>query len=82
MWDGLGGTIIRWPIHVWACYVKHAVTGLTSVGISRCGDTMKAGFIGLGTMGGTKAYNAITRGQDSVVHAHKQAAAPRHMHEG
>ena len=82
MWDGPGGTIIRWPIHVWACYVKHAVTGLTSVGISRCGDTMKVGFIGLGTMGGHMAYNALNGGNALVVHDINQAAAASQLEAG
>jgi 3-hydroxyisobutyrate dehydrogenase len=43
---------------------------------------MKVGFIGLGTMGGHMAYNALNGGNDLVVHDINQAAAARHLEGG
>ena len=40
---------------------------------------MKVGFIGLGTMGGHMAYNALNGGNELVVHDINQAAAARHL---
>ena len=43
---------------------------------------MKVGFIGLGTMGGHMAYNALNGGNELVVHDINQAAAARHLEAG
>ena len=43
---------------------------------------MKVGFIGLGTMGGSMAYNALDGGNDLVVHDINPASARRHWEAG
>ena len=43
---------------------------------------MKIGFIGLGTMGGSMAYNALDGGNELVVHDIKSASATRHLEAG
>ena len=43
---------------------------------------MKVGFIGLGTMGGSMAYNALDGGNDLVVHDINSASATRHLEAG
>jgi 3-hydroxyisobutyrate dehydrogenase-like beta-hydroxyacid dehydrogenase len=43
---------------------------------------MKVGFIGLGTMGGHMAYNALNGGNELVVHDINHAAASRHLEAG
>ena len=43
---------------------------------------MKVGFIGLGTMGGSMAYNALQGGHELVVHDIRQEAATRHLEAG
>ena len=43
---------------------------------------MKVGFIGLGTMGGSMAYNALQGGNELVVHDIHREAATRHLEEG
>ncbi len=45
-------------------------------------DQMKIGFIGLGTMGGSMAYNALDGGNEMVVHDINPAAATRHLEAG
>ena len=43
---------------------------------------MKVGFIGLGTMGGSMAYNALQGGNEMVVHDIRREAATRHLEAG
>ena len=43
---------------------------------------MKVGFIGLGTMGGSMAYNALDGGNEMVVHDINRASATRHLEAG
>ena len=43
---------------------------------------MKVGFIGLGTMGGSMAYNALDGGNEMVVHDINPASATRHLEAG
>ena len=43
---------------------------------------MKVGFIGLGTMCGSMAYNALDGGNEMVVHDINPASAPRHLDAG
>ena len=43
---------------------------------------MKVGFIGLGTMGGSMAYNALEGGNQLVVHDINPASATRHLEAG
>jgi len=43
---------------------------------------MKVGFIGLGTMGGSMAYNTIQGGHELVVHDIRRASATRHLEAG
>ena len=43
---------------------------------------MKVGFIGLGTMGGSMAYNALDGGNEMVVHDINAASATRHLEAG
>ncbi|HCG91017.1 MAG TPA: 3-hydroxyisobutyrate dehydrogenase [Dehalococcoidia bacterium] len=43
---------------------------------------MKVGFIGLGTMGGHMAYNAISGGHELVIHDINPQAATRHLEAG
>ncbi len=43
---------------------------------------MKVGFIGLGTMGGSMAYNALEGGNELVVHDINPASATRHLEAG
>ena len=43
---------------------------------------MKIGFIGLGTMGGSMAYNALDGGNEMVVPDINPASAPRHLEAG
>ncbi|MEC9272431.1 MAG: NAD(P)-binding domain-containing protein, partial [Chloroflexota bacterium] len=43
---------------------------------------MKVGFIGLGTMGGHMAYNALDGGNELVVHDINPASATRHLEGG
>lgn len=43
---------------------------------------MKIGFIGLGTMGGSMAYNTIQGGHELVVHDIRREAATRHLEAG
>ena len=45
-------------------------------------DSMKVGFIGLGTMGGSMAYNALDGGNELVVHDINPASATRHLEAG
>ena len=40
---------------------------------------MKVGFIGLGTMGGSMAYNTLQGGHELVVHDIRKEAATRHL---
>jgi len=43
---------------------------------------MKVGFIGLGTMGGSMAYNTLEGGHDLVVHDIRRESATRHLEAG
>ena len=43
---------------------------------------MKVGFIGLGTMGGSMAYNTIQGGHELVVHDIRRESATRHLEAG
>ncbi len=43
---------------------------------------MKVGFIGLGTMGNSMAYNALQGGNEMVVHDIRREAATRHLEAG
>ena len=43
---------------------------------------MKVGFIGLGTMGGSMAYNTIRGGHELVVHDIRRESATRHLEAG
>ena len=43
---------------------------------------MKVGFIGLGTMGGSMAYNTLQAGSPPTVHDIRREAATRHLEEG
>ena len=43
---------------------------------------MKVGFIGLGTMGGSMAYNALQGGHELVVHDIQRESATRHLEAG
>ena len=43
---------------------------------------MKVGFIGLGTMGGSMAYNALQGGNELVVHDIRRESATRHLEAG
>ncbi|PKB81523.1 MAG: 3-hydroxyisobutyrate dehydrogenase [SAR202 cluster bacterium Io17-Chloro-G9] len=43
---------------------------------------MKVGFIGLGTMGSSMAYNALQGGNELVVHDIQREAATRHLEAG
>ena len=43
---------------------------------------MKVGFIGLGTMGGSMAYNALQGGHELVVHDIRRASETRHLEAG
>ena len=43
---------------------------------------MKIGFIGLGIMGGSMAYNTLRAGSDLTVHDIRREAATRHLEEG
>ena len=43
---------------------------------------MKVGFIGLGTMGGSMAFNTIQGGHELVVHDIRRASATRHLEAG
>ena len=43
---------------------------------------MKIGFIGLGTMGGSMAYNALDGGNEMVVHDINPASAARNLEAG
>ena len=43
---------------------------------------MKVGFIGLGTMGSSMAYNALQGGNEMVVHDIRREAATRHLEAG
>lgn len=43
---------------------------------------MKVGFIGLGTMGGSMAYNTLQGGHDLVVHDLHRESATRHLEAG
>lgn len=43
---------------------------------------MKIGFIGLGTMGGSMAYNALDGGNEMIVHDINPASATRHLEAG
>lgn len=43
---------------------------------------MKVGFIGLGTMGGHMAYNAISGGHELLIHDINPQAATRHLEAG
>ena len=43
---------------------------------------MKIGFIGLGTMGGRMAYNALDGGNEMIVHDINPASATRHLEAG
>ena len=43
---------------------------------------MKIGFIGLGTMGGSMAYNALDGGNEMVVHDINPASVTRHLEAG
>jgi len=43
---------------------------------------MKVGFIGLGTMGGSMAYNALDGGNEMVVHDINPASGTRHLEAG
>ena len=43
---------------------------------------MKVGFIGLGTMGGGMAFNALRGGNEMVVHDIRRESATRHLEAG
>ena len=43
---------------------------------------MKVGFIGLGTMGGGMAFNALQGGNEMVVHDIRRESATRHLEAG
>ncbi len=43
---------------------------------------MKVGFIGLGTMGGSMAFNALQGGHELVVHDIRRESATRHLEAG
>ncbi|PKB65317.1 MAG: 3-hydroxyisobutyrate dehydrogenase [SAR202 cluster bacterium Io17-Chloro-G2] len=43
---------------------------------------MKVGFIGLGTMGGSMAYNALQGGNELTVHDIRRESATRHLEAG
>ncbi|MCI0798537.1 MAG: NAD(P)-dependent oxidoreductase [Chloroflexi bacterium] len=43
---------------------------------------MKVGFIGLGTMGGSMAYNTLQGGHELVVHDIRRESATRHLEAG
>ena len=43
---------------------------------------MKVGFIGLGTMGGSMAYNTLKAGHEMLVHDIRREAATRHLEDG
>ena len=43
---------------------------------------MKVGFIGLGTMGGSMAYNALQGGNELVVHDIRRESATPHLEAG
>ena len=43
---------------------------------------MKIGFIGLGTMGGSMAYNTLQAGFELTVHDLRPEAATRHLEAG
>ena len=43
---------------------------------------MKVGFIGLGTMGASMAYNCLQSGNEMVVHDIRREAATRHLEAG
>ena len=43
---------------------------------------MKVGFIGLGTMGGSMAYNVLQGGHELVVHDIRRESATRHLEAG
>ena len=43
---------------------------------------MKVGFIGLGTMGASMAYNCLQGGNEMVVHDIRREAATRHLEAG
>ena len=43
---------------------------------------MKVGFIGLGTMGGSMAFNTIQGGHELVVHDIRRESATRHLEAG
>ena len=43
---------------------------------------MKIGFIGLGIMGGSMAYNTLRAGSDLAVHDIRREATTRHLEEG
>jgi len=43
---------------------------------------MKVGFVGLGTMGGSMAYNALQGGHELVVHDLRRESATRHLEAG
>ena len=45
-------------------------------------NTMKVGFIGLGTMGASMAYNCLQGGNEMVVHDIRREAATRHLEAG
>ena len=42
----------------------------------------KVGFIGLGTMGASMAYNCLNGGNDMVVHDIRREAATQHLEAG
>ena len=43
---------------------------------------MKVGFIGLGTMGSSMAYNCLQGGNDMIVHDIRREAATPHLEAG
>ena len=43
---------------------------------------MKVGFIGLGTMGASMAYNCLQGGNEMIVHDIRQEAATPHLEAG
>ena len=43
---------------------------------------MKVGFIGLGTMGSSMAYNTLQGGHELVVHDIQRESATRHLEAG
>ena len=43
---------------------------------------MKVGFVGLGIMGASMAYNILKAGHEMVVHDIRQEAVTRHLEEG